>query len=129
MKKKTGRVAATPIEFDYEQFLDDVKNPATDLWIKYLLLDPRMLADFQRFLNLMIGRAQAHAMNLKGPEAADDLLRLQGGVRVLATMREFSVSILKQSIENSSGRVGSQSHGTGGSDAGRSSQDARGNSG
>jgi len=99
MKKATGRAVPQPIEFDYEQFLEDVKSPPTDLWLRHLATDQRMLADFQRYLNLQIGRAEAHAMQLKGPEMSDDLLRLQGGARCLATIRLFVASFLKNQSE------------------------------
>ena len=97
MKKATGRVV--PIEFDYEQFLEDVKSPPTDLWLRHLATDQRMVADFSRYLNLQIGRAEAHAMHLKGPEMGNDLLRLQGGARALATIRLFVESFLKNQAD------------------------------
>lgn len=98
MKKKAGRVE--PVEFSYEQFLEDVKHPPTDLWLRHLANDQRMIGDFSRYLNLQIGRAQAHSMQLKGDEMRDDLLRLQGGARALATIRLFVTSYLKEQTKD-----------------------------
>jgi hypothetical protein len=112
MKKNTGRVEGE--DFSFEQFEEDLKHPPTDLWLRHLATSEQMVNDFQRYLGLQIARAQAHAVNLKGPELKDDLLRLQGGIRAIATIRYFVSSFLKQTID--SGRVVA---GLGGVDAGR----------
>ena len=112
MKKKL----AEP-EFNFADFEDELLARPTDLWLRHLLIDPRMVADFDHFLCQQIARVQAHAINLRGPTKAEDLTMLQGGSRVLATIRKFVRDSLKQSSETS-GRVGSQSNGVG--DAGRS---------
>ena len=112
MKKHTGRVEGE--DFSFEQFEEDLKHPATDLWLRYLVADPSMAADFQRYLGLQIARAQAHAVNLRGPEMKEDLLRLQGGIRAIATVRMFVSNFVKQ--QSDSGRV---AVGTGGADGRR----------
>ena len=94
MKKQTGRVEGE--DFNFEQFEEDLKHPATDLWLRHLAADLSMIADFQRYLGLQIARAQAHAVNLKGPEMKDDLLRLQGGIRAIASIRLFVSNFVKQ---------------------------------
>lgn len=101
MKKQTGRVEGE--DFSFEDFTEDLKVPPTDLWLRYLVADGSMLADFQRYLNRMIAQAQTHVVNLRGPEMKDDLLRLQGGIRAIATIRLFVSNFLKQ--QSDSGRV------------------------
>ena len=82
-------------EFNFEQFQVDLTVPPSDFWLRHLAADQQLIGDFQKYLDVNILRAQAHMANLKGPELRDDLLRLQGGVRSLATIRLFVASFLK----------------------------------
>ena len=118
VRSDTPQIRASD-EFNFERFVEDLRFPPTDLWLRYLCVNQQMIGDFEKYLDVNILRAQAHAINLRGPEMTEDLLRLQGGVRVLATVRQFVQSFLKQHSE--SGRVGSR-NGTEESDAGRSEQ-------
>ena len=97
MKKQTGRVEGE--DFSFEDFIEELKHPPSDLWLRHLAADASMVGDFQRYLGREIARAQAHAVNLKGPEMKDDLLRLQGGIRAIATLRYFVSNFLKQQSE------------------------------
>ena len=83
-------------QFNFEQFQVDLTVPPSDFWLRHLAADQQLIGDFQKYLDVNILRAQAHMANLKGPELRDDLLRLQGGVRSLATIRLFVQSFLKQ---------------------------------
>ena len=114
MKRKS-----TEPEFNFADFEDELLTRPTDLWLRHLLIDPRMVADFDHFLCQQIARVQAHAINLRGLTKAEDLTMLQGGSRVLATIRKFVRDSLKQSSEIGSGRDGSR-NGAGEGDAGRS---------
>jgi hypothetical protein len=96
MKKATGRAVPKPIEFDYELFLKDIALPPTDLWLRHLASDQRSLADFSRFLNLMIGRVQQHAMSLRGDNIEEQIVRLQGGERAFGDLRRFVNEWMKQ---------------------------------
>jgi hypothetical protein len=110
-------------ESEFDQFLKDIESGPADLWMYHLATNPNMVADFLKFLNLEIQRAQAHAMNLKGPDLSSDLLRLQGGVRALATLRMVVTGFVRKRTEES-GRAGTSQSGTGDANAGRA-QDRR----
>ncbi len=113
-------------ESEFEKFEIDITQPPSDLWLRHLAVDLRMLGDYQNYLNVMILRAQAHAINLSGPNMHDDLLRLQGGVRVLATQKRFLTEYVK-ALSEDSGRAG-QGGVVGGSNGRRrgDSENARG---
>ena len=112
-------------DFNYERWVDDLKNPPSDLWLTHLAADSRMVADFARYLDVQIYRAQAHAMNIKGEDIRDDLLRLQGGVRALATVKLFVTSFVRKQSENSSRVESSRAERAGGSDAGSDRHDPK----
>lgn len=82
-------------EFNFEQFQVDLTVPPSDIWLRHLAANQQIIGDFQKYLDVNLLRAQAHMANLKGPEMRDDLLRLQGGVRSLATIRLFVATFLK----------------------------------
>ena len=115
MKKNPGRAEGD--NFNFEEFEKDLNKPPTNLWLRHLCLDESVVNDFCKYLNHSIARAQAHAVNLRGPEMTEDLLRLQGGIRVLATVRMFVTSFLKERAVES-GRTGQDGQGM--VDAGRS---------
>jgi len=91
------------VESEFEQFETNLREPASDLWIRHLASNGAMLGDFLHYLEVMTLRAQAHAVNLHGPELGNDLLRIQGGVRVLASIKLFVQSFIK--AQSDSGRV------------------------
>lgn len=119
MKKAAGRIEGE--DFNFQEFESKLHSPPTNLWVRHLAVNDQMLADFTEYLNHQIARAASLALNLRGPEMHDDLLRLQGGSRVLAEIRRFVTGFLKEQ----SGRTGS---GRGEDDAG-TREDARTNSG
>ncbi len=93
---------------DFNQFEEDLRSPQTDLWLRHLAADGRMLTDFQKYLNVMIARAAALGMDLRGPERYNEFLMLQGGCRALASIRLFVSNFLKQSSEKQTERNGNK---------------------